>query len=259
MGRGHGRLVVVDGAGSTGSRAPSPDRAAPARAAPTGRQGEDRRWIPSTTPMERSAERPGRTRPVEPTMRTPTSAMPSAVSGLSQLNALIELMRPAVQADGGDLALLSADVVTGVVEVQLQGACSSCAVSSSTLQGGVERILHDRLPWVTEVLGGVDESARSLRERSRWAAGVRTQLLTAPQPDPVDHPTGCTWGARRGRDPCRRIALPWIPTPIRAWAPSGLPRRAGGRVATGKGKGRHSPHRSATRIGAAARCRRLGG
>ena len=78
---------------------------------------------------------------------------------LSQLNALIELMRPAVQADGGDLALLSADVVTGVVEVQLQGACSSCAVSSSTLQGGVDRILHDRLPWVTEVLGGVDESA----------------------------------------------------------------------------------------------------
>jgi Fe-S cluster biogenesis protein NfuA len=77
---------------------------------------------------------------------------------LSQLNSIIELMRPAVQADGGDLALLSADVVSGVVEVQLQGACSSCAVSASTLQGGVERILHDRLPWVTEVRGGVDES-----------------------------------------------------------------------------------------------------
>jgi Fe-S cluster biogenesis protein NfuA len=77
---------------------------------------------------------------------------------LSQLNSLIELMRPAVQADGGDLALLSADVATGVVEVQLQGACSSCAVSSSTLQGGVDRILRDRLAWVTEVRGGVDES-----------------------------------------------------------------------------------------------------
>jgi Fe-S cluster biogenesis protein NfuA len=78
---------------------------------------------------------------------------------LRALNGLIELMRPAVQADGGDLALISADVATGVVEVQLQGACSSCAISSSTLQGGVERILHDRLDWVTEVLGGVDESA----------------------------------------------------------------------------------------------------
>jgi Fe-S cluster biogenesis protein NfuA len=77
---------------------------------------------------------------------------------LAALTAIIELMRPAVQADGGDLVLVSADVVTGVVEVQLQGACSSCAVSSSTLQGGVERILRQRLDWVTEVVGGVDES-----------------------------------------------------------------------------------------------------
>jgi len=53
---------------------------------------------------------------------------------LAELNSLMELMRPAVQADGGDLALLFADVATGVVEVQLQGACSSCAVSASTLR-----------------------------------------------------------------------------------------------------------------------------
>jgi Fe-S cluster biogenesis protein NfuA len=90
---------------------------------------------------------------------------------LSQLNSLIELMRPAVQADGGDLALLFADVVTGVVEVQLQGACSSCAVSSSTLQGGVDRILHDRLPWVTEVRGGVDESVDPFESESMGRGG----------------------------------------------------------------------------------------
>jgi Fe-S cluster biogenesis protein NfuA len=77
---------------------------------------------------------------------------------LAGLTSLIDLMRPAVQADGGDLVLVSADVETGVVEVQLQGACSSCAVSSATLQGGVDRILRDRLEWVTEVRGGVDES-----------------------------------------------------------------------------------------------------
>ena len=90
---------------------------------------------------------------------------------LSQLNGLIELMRPAVQADGGDLALLSADVATGVVEVQLQGACSSCAVSASTLQGGVERILHDRLPWVTQVLGGIDESVDPFESESMGRGG----------------------------------------------------------------------------------------
>ena len=77
---------------------------------------------------------------------------------LTALNSLIEMMRPAVQADGGDLALVSADVETGVVEVMLQGSCSSCAISATTLQAGVERILRDRLDWVTEVHGGVDES-----------------------------------------------------------------------------------------------------
>lgn len=77
---------------------------------------------------------------------------------LEKLQSIIDLMRPAVQADGGDLVLLSADVESGVIEVQLQGACSSCAVSSATLQGGVERILRDRLDWVTEVRGGIDDS-----------------------------------------------------------------------------------------------------
>lgn len=77
---------------------------------------------------------------------------------LDKLTGIIDLMRPAVQADGGDLVLLRADVETGVIEVQLQGACSSCAVSSATLSGGVERILRDRLPWVTEVIGGLDDS-----------------------------------------------------------------------------------------------------
>lgn len=77
---------------------------------------------------------------------------------LEKLQGIMDLMRPAVQADGGDLVLVRADVETGVVEVQLQGACSSCAVSSATLSGGVERILRDRLSWVTEVIGGLDES-----------------------------------------------------------------------------------------------------
>jgi len=77
---------------------------------------------------------------------------------LDALMSLIDLIRPAVQADGGDLALVRADVETGEVEVQLQGSCSSCAISSTTLQAGVSRILRDRLDWVTEVSGGVDET-----------------------------------------------------------------------------------------------------
>ncbi|HXZ62227.1 MAG TPA: NifU family protein [Acidimicrobiales bacterium] len=89
---------------------------------------------------------------------------------LEKLQALMDLMRPAVQADGGDLVLVRADVETGVVEVQLEGACSSCAVSSATLSGGVERILRERLPWVTEVIGGIDDSL-SFDESAALGAG----------------------------------------------------------------------------------------
>ncbi|MEI6709420.1 MAG: NifU family protein [Actinomycetota bacterium] len=77
---------------------------------------------------------------------------------LKALNSLMEMLRPMVQADGGDIVLVRCDVEAGVVEVQLQGACSSCAIAEDTLSGGVERILKDRLTWITEVIGGVEET-----------------------------------------------------------------------------------------------------
>ena len=71
---------------------------------------------------------------------------------------LVEMIRPAVQSDGGDLRLVGVDADEGIVEVELQGSCSSCAISSVTLQAGIERIIKGRLEWVTEVRGGIDES-----------------------------------------------------------------------------------------------------
>jgi Fe-S cluster biogenesis protein NfuA len=94
---------------------------------------------------------------VDPSVESPLSDEERAAR-LDALTELLDLIRPAVQADGGDLMLVHADVESGEVEVMLQGSCSSCAVSSTTLQAGVSRILRDRLPWVTEVHGGVDES-----------------------------------------------------------------------------------------------------
>jgi|GEM_PF-1042109 len=70
---------------------------------------------------------------------------------------LIEQLRPAVQDDGGDLELVDVNVTTGVVRVRLTGACSSCAISTSTIQLGVERILKSRFPWITAVEGELDE------------------------------------------------------------------------------------------------------
>jgi Fe-S cluster biogenesis protein NfuA len=93
----------------------------------------------------------------EPELSTAALTDEEKSARLAQLTEIIGMVRPIIQQDGGDLLLLSADVETGVVELQLQGACSSCAVSSTTLQAGVERILKDRLDWVTEISGGVDE------------------------------------------------------------------------------------------------------
>jgi Fe-S cluster biogenesis protein NfuA len=76
---------------------------------------------------------------------------------LTDLTELLDLIRPAIQSDGGDLMLVSADVDAGIVEVRLQGSCSSCAISATTLQAGIDRILKERLDWVTEVVGDVDD------------------------------------------------------------------------------------------------------
>jgi Fe-S cluster biogenesis protein NfuA len=92
---------------------------------------------------------------------------------LADLNELIDLIRPAVQADGGDLVLVTADVDSGAVEVQLQGSCSSCAISSVTLQAGVERILKERLDWVTEVSGSVDDDIDYETSSSMGRGGYR--------------------------------------------------------------------------------------
>ena len=88
-----------------------------------------------------------------------------------RVQGIIDLIRPAVQADGGDLVVTGADVETGVIDVQLQGSCSSCAISTTTLQAGVSRILSERLDWVTEVRGGVDESL-SFEESAAMGSGA---------------------------------------------------------------------------------------
>ncbi len=70
---------------------------------------------------------------------------------------VIEVIRPAVQADGGDLALIDVDEATGLVTVELSGACVSCPASTVTLKAGIERILKDRVEGVTEVINAGDE------------------------------------------------------------------------------------------------------
>ena len=68
-----------------------------------------------------------------------------------EVAAVLELIRPSLQADGGDVRLVDVDE-EGVVSVELQGACKGCPMSQMTLANGVERILKDRVPGVTSVV-----------------------------------------------------------------------------------------------------------
>ncbi|MBW2690828.1 MAG: NifU family protein [Deltaproteobacteria bacterium] len=68
-----------------------------------------------------------------------------------QVQEVLELIRPALQADGGDVELV--DVTDdGIVSVRLTGACGSCPMSTMTLKMGIERTLMEKMPEVKEVV-----------------------------------------------------------------------------------------------------------
>ena len=67
------------------------------------------------------------------------------------VKAVLELIRPSLQADGGDVALVDVEE-DGTVVVELQGACKGCPMSQMTLANGVERILKERVPGVLRVV-----------------------------------------------------------------------------------------------------------
>jgi Fe-S cluster biogenesis protein NfuA len=69
----------------------------------------------------------------------------------------LDAIRPALQADGGDIRVLSLDEINGILDVELMGACGSCPMSTMTLKQGVERILKDRVEGLNEVRAkGID-------------------------------------------------------------------------------------------------------
>jgi len=71
----------------------------------------------------------------------------------TQVEECIEVIRPALQADGGDIELIEVDENTGIVSVTLVGACGTCPASTQTLKAGIERIMRDRVDGVTELSG----------------------------------------------------------------------------------------------------------
>jgi len=76
--------------------------------------------------------------------------MPATASQEADVLSAIEAIRPALQADGGDIVFKTIDD-DQVVHVELVGACGTCSLSTMTLKAGVERIIKDRVPGITAV------------------------------------------------------------------------------------------------------------
>jgi Fe-S cluster biogenesis protein NfuA len=62
----------------------------------------------------------------------------------------IDLIRPSLQADGGDVELV--DVTDGIVKVKLTGACRGCPMSQMTLKMGIEKMIKQQIPDIKEVI-----------------------------------------------------------------------------------------------------------
>lgn len=69
---------------------------------------------------------------------------------LEQVKQVLNKIRPSLQADGGDVKLVS--VEDNVVKVQLTGACGGCPFSQMTLKMGIERVIKEEIPEIKEVV-----------------------------------------------------------------------------------------------------------
>jgi Fe-S cluster biogenesis protein NfuA len=70
---------------------------------------------------------------------------------IEEVKKVLETIRPALQADGGDVELVEV-TEDGVVKVKLTGACGHCPMSTMTLKMGIEKTLKQKVPGVKEVV-----------------------------------------------------------------------------------------------------------
>ena len=69
----------------------------------------------------------------------------------AKVEEVLAQVRPALQADGGDVELLDVSE-DGVVKVSLRGACGSCPFSMMTLKNGIEARMKEAIPEIREVI-----------------------------------------------------------------------------------------------------------
>lgn len=67
------------------------------------------------------------------------------------LEDVLDAIRPSFQADGGDIELIGVDDETGVVTIEMTGACAACMFASSDISEGIDTIIKEHVPGVTAV------------------------------------------------------------------------------------------------------------
>ena len=67
------------------------------------------------------------------------------------LEDVLDAIRPSFQADGGDIELIGVDDETGVVTIEMTGACAACMFASTDISEGIDTIIKEQVPGVTAV------------------------------------------------------------------------------------------------------------
>ena len=129
------------------------------------RAGAPRCSDPVTSPFEASASNGG---------ETLTGPLPLTAENV---DAVLDEMRPYLMADGGNVAV--AEIDGGVVRLELQGACGSCASSAMTMKMGLERGLREKIPEIIAV-EQVAPDGPQLTEDGIEGARARPWPLVAP-------------------------------------------------------------------------------
>lgn len=70
----------------------------------------------------------------------------------NNIKAVLEKVRPSLQADGGDVELVEWDEKEGVVKVRMLGMCAGCPMAQLTLQEGIAKEIMKELPEVNDVV-----------------------------------------------------------------------------------------------------------
>ena len=84
-------------------------------------------------------------------MASVTTPLNPSLPVRDRVQGVLNLIRPAIQADGGDVELVDVDA-EGVVQIRFHGACHGCPSSGMTLHDGIQRNLREKVPEVTRVV-----------------------------------------------------------------------------------------------------------